>query len=63
MLSQQEAMREVGPNDRNQEAIGASYNALSSLVGLCSNDKSEDMKRKAAAQGDQESMVAAERLS
>ena len=48
VLSQQEAMREVGPNDRNQEAIGASYNALSSLVGLCSNDKSEDMKRYAS---------------
>merc|ERR1712166_112041 len=31
-----------------QEAMRASYNALSSLVGLCSNDKSEDMKRYAS---------------
>ena len=38
VLTQVEVMASVGPNDRNQECIGACYGALSSLVALCNND-------------------------
>ena len=48
IVSERDAMREIGPNDRNQEAIGASYNALSSLVELCGHGQSEDMRRYAS---------------
>ena len=38
VLTQAEVMASVGPNDRNQEAIGASYGSLNSLVALCRSD-------------------------
>ena len=48
VLTVQEAMKSIGPNARNQEAIGASYNALTSLVALCHRNQSEAMKRYAS---------------
>ena len=40
--------QDIGPNDRNQEAIGSTAHALSSLVALCDGQQSEDMRRYAS---------------